>query len=421
MKRLLLTLSCIISVIWLMPCFVHASYTAPDGNEYEYKIRSINYGSNWYYTVYSNQKICFCEQRMDGSDFFPIGYFNYNDTDTCGMIQATEWSNRQGAINIFYPSTYGVQNGADYYCFFRDTDSSSNSSFACSTVQNPDIPVYHTYAECLEYLTTPDVDFDNLYYDPTIPTPEFVVTMERPTPWDSIDTDTNFFDVTWNEYGGYYVQIGYKFSYPNGMKVGLVDGQVTYTPLTYANSIYFDVCSLEDMQTADNLNIFGSVDFSPASLPIQESESWQTSVPIWANNFNNSAYASARNKWNTKMRYCWPLYGNRLEIFERLFYVADGACYVGAWKHWNNSYPSDYQEEIPNNYQVGSAMPGYSNISNNTEYQEQTNTETSIGTQTGVNTNPAVIVNNLTPNYPDYPTVATYNHDNIPNITWNPC
>ena len=421
MKRLFLTLSCIVSVIWLLPCFVHASYTAPNGIEYEYKVNTStgNYNTR-YFTIYSNNKMCTVSSSTYGGGKVVLGLYNTTGGDYCISGIATQ----SGTINTNYdptgkyPSSANVdlQSESYYVCWRNNSTVPDIYNLLCDyncTNDSVNLPNFDNFEDAYDYMTMPEVDFDNLYYDPTIPTPEFVVTMERPTPWEDVTTDTNYFDVTFNEYGGYYVQLGYKFSYPNGMKVGLVDGQVTYTPLTYANSIYFDVFALQDLQTADNLNIVDSSYFDLVSLPIQESESWQTSVPIWANNFNNSKYASARNKWNTKMRYCWPLYGNKLEIFERLFYVADGVCYVGAWKHWNNTYPTEYNEEIPNNYQVGNSMPGYQNTNNNTDYQEQEYTQTTIGTQTGVNNTPTVVVNNLTPNYPEYPTVATYNHDNI--------
>ena len=381
-----------------MPIFCHA-YTQTDFNLKvleETGVTCGTYSNDVYQYLTNNPTYPFTIEKYNSFIKFVVG----NSYIPGSVDYQYEYPSPYYVFQIYYNSN---KVGTSVYNtnLFQTYYGNINDSYNVSNWQNID-----------EFLAT--VDFENLYYDPTIPTPEFVVTMERPTPWQDVSTDTNFFDVTWNEYSGYYVQIGYKFSYPNGMKVGLVDGQTTFTPLTYSNSEYIDLWALEDMHDALYINsLVNGNSFELESAMIQDSDSWQTSVPIWANNFNNSGYTAARNKWNTKMRYCWPLYGLRLEIFERLYYVADNVCYVGAWKHWNNTYPSDYNEEIPNNYQVGSSMPGYSNVSNNTEYQEQTNTETSIGTQTGVNTNPAVIVNNLTPNYPDYPTVATYNHDNI--------
>ena len=350
-----------------MPLFVYA-YTAPDGNVYTYKVNA-NTGSqtNKSYTIYSNNKMCTVDNQSYYGGKYILGIFN-NQQDgqtVCTMLHMSGTTVTTPGTTK-YPNDTTVNSSLDhgYRDFFENTTTPSYGAYNLTdyncTNDEFNLPNFETLEQAYSYLTAPPIDFDELYYDPTIPTPEFIVQMERPTPWQDVTEDTNFFNITFNEYGGYYVQIGYKFSYPNGMKVGLVDGQVTYTPITYANSVYFDVYSLEDMKDASNINGFVTAyTFEPQSLPIQDAESWQTTVPIWANNFNNAKYVNARNNWNTKMRYCWPLYGNKLEIFERLFYVEDGACYVGAWKHWNNTYPSEYQEEIPNNYQVGNAIPYY--------------------------------------------------------------
>ena len=54
MKRIYLTLACIISVL-LIPCFVSRaeSYTAPNGNTYKYRYQVSWYRSRYYY-LYSN-------------------------------------------------------------------------------------------------------------------------------------------------------------------------------------------------------------------------------------------------------------------------------------------------------------------------------------------------------------------------------
>ena len=398
MKRITLTFIALFSVIWSMPIFCKA-YTQTDFNLKVLDETGVTCGT------YSNDVY----QYLTEYSTYPFTIEKYSSF--IKFVVGSEYVQGVYDYQYEYPSPYYVFQiyynsnnvGTSVYntSLFQRYYGNTTDSFVVGQWQNID-----------EFLAT--TDFENLFYDPTIPTPNFVVTMERPTPWSNVSTDTNYFDVTWEEYSGYYVQIGYKFSYPNGMKVGLVDGQTTYTPLTYANSEYIDLWALQDMHEAMYINsLVNGNSFELESAMIQDSDSWQTSVPIWANNFNNSAYTKARNNWNTKMRYCWPLFGLRLEIFERLFYVADNVCYVGAWKHWNNTYPTDYNEEIPNNYQVGNSMPGYQNTNNNTDYQEQEYTQTTIGTQTGTNNTPTVVVNNLTPNYPDYPTVATYNHDNI--------
>ena len=396
MKRILLTFTCIISVIWLFPCFVKA-YTQTDFNTKVFEETGVNCGE------YSQQVYDF----LTAHDNYPFTLEKYSSFIKFN-VGTQETNVNENNRTYEYPSPYYV-----YQIYY--SGSTANSKAATTMYQTfygnlNDTNFVSKWDNINDFLVT--TDFENLYYDPTIPTPNFVVTLERPTPWNEVNTMTNFFDVVWNDNASYYIEIGYKYAVPNSMQVGLSDGNVVYTPLTYQESSYRNIYELSDLHVASGLNNdVNSSDFLWSAYQITDSSDWSTTVPVWANSY--SIWQGKRDNWNNKLAYCMPLYGLRLEIFARYFYVMDNLVYVGAWKHWNNSYPNQYGEELPNNYQVGNSMPGYENTNNNVDYQEQTNTITTIGTQTGQDNTPTVVVNNLTPNYPDYPTVATYNHDNI--------
>lgn len=399
MKRFILTFSCIISILWIMPLFVKAETTYSEEMQYVIDYCSVH----WPNVTMDNGTKDYIELRWQNSaDLFIRVYDNRFIIYIGGPFNNTTTGVNNSNGNSYY-TTHGDDNGVG---------SSGSSTFNFSYSSLPDgvgMHFFGTKEEVQESL----IDFDTVYYDPTVPTPNFNVYMIRPDAWQNITEETNFFNISWSEYSSYYIQIGYKYSVPNSMKVGVTDGNKVYTPLSYFDSQYLEIYSLEDMHNAIGLNAsVSSDDFTWQSYEITDPESWQATVPPWVHNYNNSAFVLARDNWNNKLALCMPLYGNRLEIFARLFYVEDGGVYVGAWRHWNNSYPSEYGEELPQNYQVDNSIPGYQNTNNNTDYQDQNNTITSIGEETG-KSNSTTIINNLTPNYPDYPTAVTYNHDNI--------
>ena len=71
-----------------MPLFVHAAYTAPDGNSYEYRYETYNNAAY----IYSNYKICGCSQYTWTSQgetrYQVIGVADNNSTTYCGTLQS---------------------------------------------------------------------------------------------------------------------------------------------------------------------------------------------------------------------------------------------------------------------------------------------------------------------------------------------
>lgn len=128
------------------------SYTAPNGKSYKYKITSVNVNNFWY-TVYSNYKICFCEKFKNNGNYYPVGYIR---DGLIGTI--TSKSYYEGCTWVYvYPEGLTYSDSLNYLIFWHDEQTPMyNNSFGCTTTANPTIPVFDTEEEALEYIDTPD-------------------------------------------------------------------------------------------------------------------------------------------------------------------------------------------------------------------------------------------------------------------------
>ena len=130
-----------------MPCFVHA-YTAPDNNDYEYKITG-NTGASYWYTVYSNNKICFCSESLyctvvDGTNMYkPIGVIENNETLYAGQFTTKSYSNNIDFITAYPQANININNNTDYKVFLRDVQTpTSNTYIWFESSNNIDIPIF---------------------------------------------------------------------------------------------------------------------------------------------------------------------------------------------------------------------------------------------------------------------------------------
>ena len=188
------------------------------------------------------------------------------------------------------------------------------------------------------------------------------------------------------------------------------NGKVYYEAVTYYNSPYFQAYK----GSAANISyIVNTLEFDwEAYITTNSSSYFGTTVPIWNNTWSNGAYDNARQNWIDKYSKCMPLYGNQIQIMARYYIEVGNDIYVGAWNNWNSTYPSQFTEEVPSSYQIGSYVPGVQSEVNQIEPPEDT---INVGQVTGSQESPytQITINQAVPNYPDYPTVVSYNHDNV--------
>ena len=154
-------------VVFSIPMVCYA-YTGPDNNEYEYKYRV--YNGNVVRDLYTNDELCLCTQSGYTQDG---GYRIYVAKN--GFLYPVEFNYSTNVRG--YTSVYPNLSGSTPY-YFGALSESVNGDWACiskNVTGYSNLETFSTYQGAYDYLTTPRVDWDNIMYDPAIPTPIFSV------------------------------------------------------------------------------------------------------------------------------------------------------------------------------------------------------------------------------------------------------
>lgn len=328
------------------------------------------------------------------------------------------WSDAlNGALgdNVYF-SGQTLYYSRGYFVYFNTVNNAVNSTSGgdYGPVNGGTKLFYNSYEEA----SLPGIDYDNPIFSSAIPVPDMTVTFVGVGLTLPSNTNGVYVDCIVPEEEAFYIQLQAKYSVCDLVQINLNNGVISYEYL--------------DWYDGDNVDIYGLQD-NESSVHVTASEfqtSWNTlinsllenssfpqftsNVPFWVQNPTAQKYLDAQSRYKNVLMRQAPLYGSRMELFARYYAIVDDSVYVGRWIHWNSANPSN-TEELGSKYQEDQPFPGYQNTSSDNDLPEQENTYTNFGENTSVDNNPytQVIVNNNVPNYPDYPTVATYNHDNI--------
>ena len=406
MKKLYFCLVSIFLVIPFSTLFFHSiSYAAAPaysafqnyvsstfGDSYVTTESAYNYFVNDMYNQYSSRYVfmveegnhifmCFAQSRTIGTD-----------TYTMGPVYAGIPSNASGGPGM-----------------------SSNSSW---TVSKSVARYYETFDDFVSAVNSANIDFDNQIFSTAIPVPEMTVTFVGVGLTLPSNTNGVYVDCIVPQEDAFYIQLQAKYSVCDLVQINLNNGVISYDYLDWYDGDNIDIYGLQDnessvhvtaseFQSSWNTLINGLLENS--SFP-----QFTSNVPFWIQNPSAQKYLDAQSRYKNVLMRQAPLYGSRMELFARYYAIVDNSVYVGRWVHWNSANPSN-TEELGSKYQQDQPFPGFQNTSSDNDLPEQENTYTNFGENTSVDNNPytQVIVNNNVPNYPDYPTVATYNHDNI--------
>ncbi|MBO7734855.1 MAG: hypothetical protein J6S67_20005 [Methanobrevibacter sp.] len=410
MKRFLI-LSIMFTILVMLPkLYINADggqYQGPDGNIYEYCFTTTNASGfiNQELKIYSHYPFAFVRQDNNGTRLHLVTLVEvdnqyYTGLGLCNLT--CERNTYNGTCSVVYNS-----DGSTNYIEHTPITAAngSNPSYQWSIMLDPtpytNVTIYDTYALAYEDLSYVEPTY---YYDATLSTPDMnVVIIELPTFVGMPDDEYNFFSVGFNGDSNLNLEVYYKTYCPDFVQIGLNNGNVTYKPITYEESQWLPAYHGPFSSTISDSNIIW---IKPVMFA--DSDYFSSSVPAWQNNFNNSAFQNHMNDWINKYSYCMPLYGNKIELAARYYYDSGTDRYVGPWVQWINTYPSEYNTQVPSNYVAGDYVPGLQNQNNNIEISDQ---PIITGETTGSESPLQVTINQSVPNYPDYPTAVSYNHD----------
>lgn len=266
------------------------------------------------------------------------------------------------------------------------------------------------------------IDFDNVNYMPSLPTPK--PRIDYVTSWNPVTLINNVinpvvpYQLTYDPAtaitGMMYVETYIKFSRPTLINVSLSGVIDTY------NDVWSDPVYINTMQSQTLLSDLSTVT-TPYILDLsaynQDWENFKDSVNV-TYTFDDNVPTALRqtyqdvfeNKFN-----CVGLGGNNFALYQRYFIIdTNSNVYCGDWYVWNSGRVSKVKsDDVNKDFKPGEQPNGTINVVQ-PDYVNDTsdNYAPSNGTSTG-NDGLLTIVNNLVPNYPDYPTAVSYNHDHV--------
>lgn len=337
-------------------------------------------------------------------------------TQTLYLFCADNFSCELGSNSKFYVAGSGRKWSVTTDGSYNHSDFSSLQQV--TGVSNGNFEQYSSYSD----IGVNTVDYDNPIYAVNIPVPVLDVTyVPAISMLGGLPQSNNVFtEINVEDNAAFKVQLAVKITVADMVQIGLTDGTTTYKYLDWTEGTLSDIYSLQDLQDAEDIyisnsdlssvwnNLYNSL-YDDPDFPI-----FSSSVPFWNSNPNAQKYLDAKSYYRNNMARQMPMFGTRLEVFARYFAIDDNKVYVGAWRHWNSAEPLN-TEKITDKYQDQQPFPGTENTNTNVDYDTSDDTYTTIGTQTGVYQDPytQVVINQNVPNYPDYPTAVSYNHDNI--------
>ena len=317
-----------------------------------------------------------------------------------------------GANNYIDGNTIYLVSPNEYY--YNNATAPAGTNYNSVSFVNNDQNTYYWGNKSLFLANF--IDYDNLVYNPQIPRPEidvsYILSVDLPEEREPVFNA----QLVVGDNSNYYVEILYKFGTPGSVELGLNSlGKVVYTYDLYDYSQLLTLYGLQDNKRS--INIVLDDEFLPAFTifyntvrNMQDYPLFWSVIPGWNSEPIPPRVTQAKAYYLNYMMSQMPMYGNRLEFFVR-YYTIDSSnrVVVGDWVHWQ-SRTGSITVEPPADYVDNVALPGYVDYNNDT-YNPADDTYTGTGAPTGIS--PLVINNTLVPNYPDYPTIADFNRDNI--------
>lgn len=277
------------------------------------------------------------------------------------------------------------------------------------TFVNTSTPANNCLLFSYDQFHTPDIDFTDLYYSANIQSPNVNITYREFTSVPTIDVPLNV--IFLNDLENYYFESFALFCQPETVAVTVENGQYAYYGFDYDN-VWRPLVDLEDLKKPS--------DFSVDSFHLLLNDAWYHSRLtdsmidfIYPTGFSSNSQTNASNKFhNLRKNQCMSL--NQIYLYFRYFTIVDGQVIVGPWRIWTSYDPSVTTEEIPQYIQPYLPAVGTTGTTTDLNPVSTSSPEpTQIYNPSSTGSNVNVTVTQNVPNYPDYPTIASYNKDNL--------
>lgn len=376
-------------ILEIMQTDYNSSIYSPRGNDYDYLGSYINESPD--------TKILYC---------FDIGGWYYSVVGNQPVIT-------QVGNNLYNVNTYGLANVA---IFHDNAVSTGGYDTTFNGVSN--VRVYGLFSDWFN-----PIDFETVYYDATIPLPNITVEYTDTHQGYNVPIYLYFNDINRLQ-DDYYIDYRVQFRPVTAVNVEVSRGSVTYSNAA-SNSPYYtyDVVKNEDLVSLDSLV---TPTYYQNYKAIQE-DLWEECLTTYApaenvhfllpESLNNNQLIESYKGRYLAYRTIQCMFGNYMRLWVRYFKIdEDGHYIVGAWKVWEcyDSTTSPWGATLPEYYEPYTTAVGTTTSYTDNSADTNQNLPINQGTPTGENNpNITVTVNQNVPNYPNYPTAVSYNHDNV--------
>lgn len=374
------------------------------GNDYVYYYANMVPDANYRLDIYSNTKFAMSKERTPAAGsgyYYPCVYYNGQ------IVEVYEYYYRFYTQN---PASGGVEIPDMIYNVISGTNFNGKMHFLPG-----DMPLFDTDAEMIDYLTGSDIDYENPFYSANIVAPKMTVTYRDLSSTPVVDVPLNIGIETYpNSENEYYVQLFGLINYDQNYYVQNSRDGLIYNGMDLQRyTTYVDIVTPEELLKPSDL--------SYDMIHLRFTDGWYDHFPpdsllsfTFQDGIPSPLQTSAINKFNT-FRKNATFADNTVYVYARYFVVDDDNNFVvGPWRIWKSYNPNEFTTEIPNYYLPYAVVPGTVGTSENVDPVSSSSPEPSVIINP-VNTSPNVnvTVTQNVPNYPDYPTIASYNKDNL--------
>lgn len=396
----------VVSIVWLMPLFVKA-YTP----EMQYVLDRLDdiqvggYDSAWAENIDSNW--------VDDRELL-IYYYSPPSKETFLSSVGVPFDVNGNQVTMYSRTVY--------YNNSVSPSTLTNTRTLVNGDDNGKVMYFGTRSDVSDLL----IDYDDLIFDPSVPVPRFYNIYGILPFWNLGGTVTPEFPIgtIFEDMPQYKIEVQVRYYSPSKITFSGTrrsafseEWTINYNYDSLMPSDWYALVTMQDDIQNHNLTLTDTDYYYSWNNFITGYDSSEIEFildPVFISASANTSIKAYAETEYSKMRNIGGCYGNQFEIMARNYYINNGNVYVGNWFHWNSLTPENGTAEYSDDAKTDNVVNGVQHTVNSNDLPTG-NSLTTIGEPTGNAYNPSnnIVINTNVPNYPDYPTVADYNRDNL--------
>ena len=362
------------------------------------------------HTIPDNRLDTICDRwEYRGGDYCLFLYLE--DADYASILISDNFSltTQNGNVDGFPIFTRGTFNHWDSFNYTYSNDNLAQNYNQSRSITIPNVVYLGTYDSFL-------IDYTVWSLDYQLPTPDISIYYDT---WDLAGGGyyapfTFYLNNGFSDSENIYLQALVKYYQPDNL---LIDQKGNFDVISRENSNYVELISMsENIKSNAFTGALNDLDENWRDFADTVTATYSGVNPSFE---QSSTFDYLVDEYESGSKIL-GMYGSVFEIWVRYWYVDDNYnVKVSKWWSWNNTINDNFTLDIPLSFSSGNPASGIithnmepSSPSGNNIHYLGTPTGNSNGTGININVNP-----NSVPNTYQYPTVTSFNHDNLL-VTW---